>query len=57
MTVGIQGHERQGNRGVGGLIVLVTTTFVGLVALLVSGQLSNLVLELLDSLKEDFYDS
>ena len=45
-------------------MVLVVTTFcvvvnplVGLIVLLVSGQLSNLVLELLDSLEKDFYDS
>ena len=62
--MGIQGRGRQGNTGVGGLMVLVATTFysainpiVGLVSLLVIGQLSNLILELLDNLEEDFYDN
>ena len=54
MTWGIQGCGRWGNRGT---FCVVVNPLVRLVALLVSSQLSNLVLELLDNLKEDFYNS
>ena len=61
--MGVQGHGRGRGRGVGNLMVLVTTAFclainplIGLVTLLVSGKFGNLILELLDCLKKDFYD-
>ena len=64
VTMGVQGCRRWGNKDMGDLVVLVMVTFyvtidpfIGLITLLVSGQFNNLVLELLDHLEKDFYDS